>query len=321
MRKIFGIGETVFDIIFKNGHPQAGKAGGSMLNSVVSIGRMGLPVYFISEFGVDDVGILIDSFLKENGVNTTYVNRYDDGNTTLAIAFLDEKNDASYTFYKNHHPGKLNVAYPDVKEGDILVCGSFYSIWSDIRERFKSFVNGAKERGALVIYDPNFRKSHLTNLQILKPLIIENMQMASLVRGSNEDFKNIFGVGDIYETYTVVKQFCPNLVYTANIEGVYVRTPHFSGKFQTKQITPVSTIGAGDNFNAGMITSIYKNNILPDRLDKLGQKEWSEVITTAVDFATDVCMSYENYISKEFASKIYPPASPDLRPGQALKGD
>jgi fructokinase len=94
MRKIYGIGETVFDIIFKDGSPQAGKAGGSMLNSVVSMGRAGLPVSFISEFAVDKVGDLIAKFLVENGVDTSFVNRYSDGNTTLALAFLDENNDA-----------------------------------------------------------------------------------------------------------------------------------------------------------------------------------------------------------------------------------
>ena len=46
MRKIYAIGETVFDIIFKNGQPQAAKPGGAMLNSAVSLGRMGLPAIF-----------------------------------------------------------------------------------------------------------------------------------------------------------------------------------------------------------------------------------------------------------------------------------
>jgi len=304
MRKIFGIGETVFDIIFKEGSPQAGKAGGSVLNSVVSMGRVGLPVSFISEFGKDDVGNLIESFLKENGVNTSYINRYEDANTTLALAFLNEKNDAHYNFYKNHHPGKSKSDYPDVNKDDILLCGSFYSIWSEIRERFKKLVCDARGRGALVIYDPNFRKSHLIELSSLKPLIIENMQMATLVRGSNEDFKNIFGAGNVEDAYKEIRNYCTNLVYTANNEGVYVKTPGFSGKFAVKKITPVSTIGAGDNFNAGMITSIYQNNIRPDQLSSLTEKKWEEIIATAVDFATEVCLSYENYISKDFAEKF-----------------
>ena len=88
MRKIYGIGETVLDIIFKGDQPQAAKAGGSVLNSVTSMGRMGLPVSFISEYGIDDVGELIDTFLNENGVNTSAVHRFSNGSTSLALAFL-----------------------------------------------------------------------------------------------------------------------------------------------------------------------------------------------------------------------------------------
>ena len=122
--------------------------------------------------------------------------------------------------------------------------------------------------------------------------------MASLVRGSDEDFKNIFGVNNVDEAWEVVKEYCKCLVYTVNTEGVYVRTTTFSGKFPVKKITPVSTIGAGDNFNAGMITSIYQNNIKAGQLGNLADTEWSKIISTAVDFATHVCLSYENYISR-----------------------
>jgi fructokinase len=108
MRRIYGIGETVLDIIFKEGQPQAAKAGGSVLNSVVSMGRIGLPVSFISEYGLDNVGDLIDRFLKDNGVNTSSVYRFRDGSTSLALAFLNEKNDASYTFYKEFPPKRLD---------------------------------------------------------------------------------------------------------------------------------------------------------------------------------------------------------------------
>jgi fructokinase len=304
MRKIFGIGETVLDIIFKYGQPQAAKAGGSVLNSVVSMGRMGLPVSFISEYGLDDVGHLIDNFLKNNGVNSSFVHRFHQGSTALALAFLDEKNDAHYTFYKDFPGKRLDIDFPVIEKDDIVQCGSFYAIWPEIRGKFKKFIHGAKQNGALIIYDPNFRQTHLSELEILKPLIIENMKMASLLRGSDEDFKNIFGVNNADEAWELVKNYCKCLVYTANVEGVYVRTTSFSGKFPVQKITPVSTIGAGDNFNAGMITSIYRNNIKKEQLEKLTEKEWSKVIASAVAFATHVCLSYENYISSEFAKEL-----------------
>ena len=102
----------------------------------------------------------------------------------------------------------------------------------------------------------------------------------------------------------IVKKYCKCLVYTANVEGVYVRTNTFSGKFPVQKITPVSTIGAGDNFNAGMLTAIYRNNFKREQLEYLGEKEWSKIISSGVAFATHVCLSYENYISLEFAKEL-----------------
>jgi fructokinase len=305
MRRIYGIGESLLDIIFRNGQPQTAKAGGSMLNSVVSLGRIALPVSFISEYGMDEVGNLIDNFLKDNGVDTRFVHRCKDGKTVVALAFLDDKNDASYSFYKNYPEKRLDIAFPQINKGDIILCGSFYSIAAEIREKFKNFIMGAKEKNAFVIYDPNFRKSHLNELEKLKSLIIENIQMATLLRGSDEDFKNIFGTANPDEAWDAVKKHSKCLVYTANVEGVYVRTTSFSGKFPVKKIKPVSTIGAGDNFNAGMITAFYQNNIYPDQLETLTIKDWERVISTAVKFATHVCRSYENYISFEFANKYF----------------
>lgn len=304
MRKIYATGETVFDIIFKNGQPQAAKAGGSMLNSAVSLGRISLPVFFISEYGDDEVGKIIDHFLNENGVGTSCVHHFKEGNTKLALAFLNEKNDASYTFYDKYPDKRLEIEFPAVCEDDIILCGSIYAITDEIRKKFRDFINMAKNNGAIVIYDPNFRSSHLSELDRLKPMIIENMQMASVIRGSDEDFSNIFGAGTPDEAWDVVRKYCNCLVYTANAEGVFVRTTSFSGRFSVKRIKPVSTIGAGDNFNAGMIASICKNPITRDQLDKMGEDEWSEVISMGVEFATNVCLSYENYISLEFAKEL-----------------
>lgn len=304
MRKIFGIGETVLDIIFKNGQPQAAKPGGAMLNSIVSLGRLGLPVHFISEYAGDDVGSLIDVFLHDNGVDTNYVHHYRDGKTKLALAFLNERNDATYTFYEKYSEKRLEIEFPSVGREDIILCGSIYAITGEIREKFRDFVGTAHKNGAVIIYDPNFRSAHRHELDRLKPLIVENMKMASLIRGSDEDFRNIFETGTPDESWEVVKNYCSCLVYTANAEGVFVRTKSFSGRFPVKRITPVSTIGAGDNFNAGMMAAIHLGNISVDELISMGNDKWSEVISMGVDFATEVCMSYENYISGEFVAGI-----------------
>jgi fructokinase len=304
MRKIYAIGETLLDIIFRDGRPQTAKPGGSMLNTVVSLGRMSLPVSFISEYAKDDVGDLIGNFLIENGVDISFVHCYTEGQTALALAFLDEKNDARYTFYKSYPKNRLNISFPEINREDIVLCGSFYALSSEIRDKYLSFIKQANKAGAIVLYDPNFRKSHLSEIESLRPVIIENMKLASIVRGSDEDFRNIFGTKDPHETRETVRKYCSNIVYTANADGVYVFTSSFSGKFPVRKIEPLSTIGAGDNFNAGMIFALFNAGIERKALEVIGENEWEKVISTAVAFATDVCMSYENYISTEFAREF-----------------
>ena len=70
MRKVIGIGETIFDIIFKNEQPTAAVPGGSTFNGLISLGRMGQNVTMITETGNDRVGKTIKAFMEENGSAT-----------------------------------------------------------------------------------------------------------------------------------------------------------------------------------------------------------------------------------------------------------
>jgi fructokinase len=302
MRNIYAIGETVLDILFKNQLPVTAKAGGACLNSAVTLGRLNLPVHFIGEYGMDEVGNIIDAFLKQNHVSTKYVYRYYGGKSTLALAFLNENNDASYDFYKIYPEKRLDLQFPELEQNDIVLFGSFYAITLEVRQKLLEFIREANIRKAIVIYDPNFRKHHLHELPRLKPLILENMAYADIVRGSNEDFSFILGADNADEAYLEVSKYCRNLLYTANRQGVFVRSSKASVTSPVMTIEPVSTIGAGDNFNAGIVYSLYRHNIGYHDIGNLSESIWVDIVRTAVEFATHVCMNYDNYISDEFAA-------------------
>jgi fructokinase len=302
MRNIYTIGETVLDILFKNNTPFTAKAGGACLNSAVTLGRLKLPVHFLGEYGMDEVGNIIDSFLKANNVSTKYVYRYYGGKSTLALAFLNENNDASYDFYKIYPDKRLDIAFPAIRQDDIVLFGSIYAITLEVRRKLMEFINEANRNKAIVIYDPNFRKQHLHELNKLKPLIMENLSHADIVRGSNEDFSFILGADNADEAYSEIKKHCKYLLYTANKKGVFVRTPKVTLTLPVKTIDAISTIGAGDNFNAGIVYSLYRHNIGHMDIENMDEGQWTTIVNTAVEFATHVCMSYDNYISDEFAA-------------------
>jgi len=300
--KVYCIGETVFDIIFSQNIPVAAKPGGAMLNSAVSLGRAGVPVWLISDFAKDQPGDLIISFLQENGVSTGYISRYEGGQTALALAFLDEKQNAGYTFYRNFPDQRMTAGLPVAGRGDIVLFGSFYALTAAVRGKIIDFITQAKENGAMIVYDPNFRKAHLGELQSHLPWILENIGFADLVRGSDEDFLNIFGVSSAGDAFSKVhKAGCSALIYTESSSGVQLMIKDKITRYPVRKITPVSTIGAGDNFNAGVIYGMFR---LGKSMDNCDGDEINHIINFGIEFASEVCLSYDNYISAETGSKL-----------------
>ncbi len=301
---IYCIGETLLDIIFRDGQVIASKPGGAMLNTAVSLGLSGLPVELLTDFGQDAVGDLISQFLHDSGVSTTYSSRYRDGKTALALAMLDEQQNASYSFYKDFPSERLNIPFPELRKEDLLIFGSFYALTSGIRDKLKSFILSARQQGTMILYDPNFRTPHLGELPALKPLILENIAMADLIRGSDEDFQNIFGSNNGKEAYMQVKKAgCECMIYT-RATSVEIFYPGNHMVSRNEVIQPVSTIGAGDAFNAGLLFYLFTKKISKSKLSLMDKPQWKSMTEMGISFAKDVCLSYDNYISKAFIEKL-----------------
>ncbi|HOH83785.1 MAG TPA: carbohydrate kinase [Bacteroidales bacterium] len=305
MRKIYCFGEAVYDIIFKDEKPVEAKPGGAMLNVAISLGRLGLPVCFVGDFANDRVGNIIKKFLEENNVDTSYITMYTNAKSRIALAFLDEKNNADYSFYKIRIEDKPYIRFPELQPDDLLMFGSYYAIKPEIRSMVSEFIHNCNNKGAIVVYDPNFRLAHLKMLDQLKPFIEENIAVADITKGSDEDFRNIFHTEDAEKTFSVLDHLgCNSMIYTRNRYGVDLHTADYQHHYDAIGVKPVSTVGAGDTFTAGMAYWLYKNNICKSNLRNLSPEKYEQMINTAILFATNVCKSYDNYISFEFINEL-----------------
>lgn len=307
MRKVIGIGETVLDIIFKNDRPIGAVPGGSTFNSVISLGRAGIDTTFIGEIGDDRVGRNVISFLRDNNVNADYVNVYADCKSPVSLAFLDDNNNAEYIFYKDTPRGQLDFSYPEVNADDIVMFGSFYSVNPILRPQVAGFLDYARSHGAILYYDVNFRASHRADFIKVTPNILENFEYADIVRGSTEDFDVMFRKTDPDAVYrSEISFYCRNFVCTQGSGPVALRTVNgFNKDYPVASTNTVSTIGAGDNFNAGFAYGLIKYGIKRADIEAgLTEKQWDNVIGCAQMFSADCCRSIDNYINTDFGAKM-----------------
>lgn len=303
MRKVIGIGETVLDIIFRNGNPVSALPGGSVLNAMVSLGRCGIPATMITEVGSDIVGKKVIDFLKENHVGTESVNVMTNCKSPISLAFLDDKNDAQYLFYKDTEHDRFEISYPDINEDDIVLIGSYYAVDPSVRPQVVSLLDAAKAHGAIIYYDVNFRPSHKGEVMRITPDLLDNLDYADIVRGSNEDFHVIYNMNDADKVYESETSFyCPRLIYTQSSGPVILHGSRKMRKeYPTERVDTVSTIGAGDNFNAGFIYSLLSQDIRKSDIERgLKEAEWDQLIHTAQEFAAECCKDIYNYVSDDF---------------------
>jgi len=299
MRKVIGIGETILDIIFEEEQPKRAVVGGSVLNGMVSLSRLGVPVTFISELGDDRVGDIVCGFMHENGMTTEYIDRFESRKSPVSLAFLGADKSAEYIFHTDYPEERLNIPFPKINEDDIFVFGSFYALNPVFRPRFLEFLKEAKRRNALLYYDPNFRPSHKSELPLIRDSIAENCKYADIVRGSDEDFINLYDKANMDDIYSeIVSHNCSCFMTTHGAEGVNLFTKNIRAHFDSKKITPVSTIGAGDNFNAGIVYGLIKYGIGRRDIPLLKEDDWTGIIQCGIELSAEVCCSYSNYIEK-----------------------
>ncbi len=304
-RKVYALGETVLDLVSNDGITFLAVPGGSVLNASVSLGRMDVDVSLLSEFGADKTGDLISNFLKKNHVTTEFCLRHSNSKTSIALAFLDSNKNASYSFYHDVPEAMPDIEIPAFCNDDILLFGSFYAVKPNRRHFLLKILQKAVEARSVIYYDLNIRAAHAAEMDTLLPSFLNNISVATVVKGSDEDFFQLFGLTDPEAVYERVKRFCAILIITNGAKPLHIFTPLFSKSYAAKSIIPVSTVGAGDNFNAGFVYGLTKTTFGTKQLADIQVTDMDKLVGCGLAFATETCLSNENYIKGDFKTDFW----------------
>ena len=169
-----------------------------------------------------------------------------------------------------------------------------------------AFLEYAHQKGAILYYDVNYRASHKNEVVKVTANILENFELADIIRGSSEDFEVMFNKKDADIVYrSQIDFYCKNFIYTQGGEPIEFRAQGGLAKqYAVPDTKTVSTIGAGDNFNAGFVYGLVKYGVTREMLETgVAEEVWDAVINEANQFAANVCGSINNSIDLDFGQQ------------------
>ena len=226
---------------------------------------------------------------QKNNVGLDYIRRTP-FISMIAVISEDGKGGNKYAFYGRNQMNttehlQMEDLPHDFKQKDRLFCfGSVTTTLSPSGQTLKAFAIEQKKNDSIILYDPNTRPSVIPDKDIYRESLEAWVKVASIVKASEEDIlftypdKSFDEVAQHWLSLGVVAVFI-----TRGEKGASVYTPkgseHSSGLFDE---CIISTVGAGDNFNAGILTSLAKKKIYSNKAAFLvGLEEWAEIASEA----------------------------------------
>lgn len=293
MARLFSIGEVLIDFIPE----QKGKAlkdvisferapGGAPANVAAAVAKAGGKASMITKLGIDAFGDFLIETLNEVGVNTNLVLRTNEANTALAFVSLKEDGERDFSFYRNPSADLLlteeEIDEDWFSEGDILHFCSVDLVESPMKRAHTKAIRSAKEKGAIISFDPNVRLPLWEDPRDCRNTILQFIPEAHIVKISDEELEFITGLTN--EEDAINSLFVGDVkavIFTRGSEGadLYVNGEcyHSSGY----RVTVQDTTGAGDAFIGGFLYKLLEKNVSVSQLITILQEENQDILSYA----------------------------------------
>jgi fructokinase len=239
--------------------------GGAIFNTAIGIGRLECPVGLMSGISTDIFGQQLMAELSASNVDTSNV-ILSDRPTTLAFVQLTD-GQASYLFYDENSAGRMIAVKDMPHELKSITAFLFGGISLHCDPGAEAYVRFAETHAndAVVMVDPNIRPSFISNEILFRDHMERMLRLADIVKVSNEDLNWFFPGSENVETKIAkLRKLGPTIVIlTSGSSGVKAWKPEEDPIFvDSLKVDVVDTVGAGDSFNAGFLTSLSKAGLL-----------------------------------------------------------
>lgn len=310
MKDLVTIGEILIDLTYSGrdkGVPvYIANPGGAPANVAVAAARLGADAAFIGKVGRDYYGDFLRATLTENGVDISGMLVDNDAPTTLAVVSVSETGERSFSFYRRNCADTLlsseEISTDLLGNTRFLHFGSVSLTDDPARTATLFAAQKAKELGAVVTYDPNYR----ANLWNSEEEAVERMKsvlgFVDILKISDEELPLLTGTDDPVEgTRQLSDTYGISLILlTLGPDGAFYRRGEETGKAEGFKVKVADTNGAGDTFFGSFLSRMIALGIY--RPEQLTSEQLYESVRTA-NLAASLTTSRHGAI----------PAMPDLK--------
>ena len=258
MFDVVALGETLIDFT-PSGVNELGlqifscNPGGAPANVLAMHARLGGKTAFIGMVGNDAFGQFLRKTMKDAGIDVSGLQTTADVNTTLAFVQLDDKGDRSFSFYRN--PGAdiclraEDVPQTLLKDCRIFHFGSVSLTDEPSRSATLYAAKAAKESGAVISYDPNYRTPLWKSEEEAVAIMQKGLELADVVKVSEEEMFLLTGERGLEAGAAALARAGASLVLvTRGAKGAFFYTAHCHGSCPAYRVPVIDTTGSGDAF-------------------------------------------------------------------------
>jgi fructokinase len=268
-------------------------AGGSPFNVAVGLRRLGVDAALLAGLSTDYLGRRLQQVLQDEGVRPDYLVDFA-APTTLAMVAVSANGSPHYSFrgegcadrqLRLEHLPELG---PEVRG---LHIGSYSLVVQPIAETLLTLVQ--RESGKrLISLDPNVRLNPEPNILLWRERIAELVELVDLIKVSDEDLSLLYPEQDPQRVIEGWLQHRCQLVFlTRGGEGATVFSrAHGSWSVPACSVKIADTVGAGDTFQAALITWLTEHQLdSVDGVRRLSREQIDGMLKFAVQAAALTC--------------------------------
>ncbi|BBY05501.1 carbohydrate kinase family protein [Mycobacterium noviomagense] len=275
------IGESLIDIIERDGRITGEHVGGSPLNVAVGLARLDHDVDFMTHIADDPYGRRIAEYVKASGAQLVS-GSITATRTPTARVSVSEQGLPDYMFDLDWQLSGIPTAAPPV----LLHTGSIAAVQEPGCLALAALID-AYRVSATVSLDPNVRPALIVDRDVACERIERLVQRSDVVKASNEDLRWMHPDRTPEQIAQTWLALGPSIVVvTTGVKGAFAVCAAGQAEVPARPVQVVDTVGAGDAFMVGLIDWLWRSGLLgADRRGNL-RRIGLDALTAALNAAT-----------------------------------